>query len=144
MSYLILIFSSIACAIGQDSRSQTQAQAKNITLTIDEHTVIAEVADDPAERQQGLMGREYLDTDSGMLFVYPAPKQLSFWMKNTPLPLSIAFIDNQGIIVNIAEMTPLSTANVPSVKPAQYGLEMESGWFESHGVTVGTKISGLP
>ncbi|MDP6932352.1 MAG: DUF192 domain-containing protein, partial [Myxococcota bacterium] len=68
----------------------------------------------------------------------------SFWMKDTPLPLSIAFIDTAGRIVHIADMVPLDTSPVPSVRPAMYALEMDRGWFQAHGVYAGARVEGLP
>ena len=113
-------------------------------LTLGGSHVLAEVADTPRERATGLMGRVSLAPDSGMLFVYPTEEPRSFWMKNTPLPLSIAFIDGSGRIVHIAEMVPLNEDPVPSVHPAMYALEMTKGWFNAHGVKVGQTVAGLP
>jgi len=107
-------------------------------------SVRAEVANTPRERATGLMGRVSLASDSGMLFVYPGEEPRSFWMKNTPLPLSIAFIDASGRIVHIADMKPLHEEPVPSVHPAMYALEMTKGWFQEHGVKVGQTVAGLP
>jgi uncharacterized membrane protein (UPF0127 family) len=106
--------------------------------------VEVEVASTPQERALGLMGRVSLLPDQGMLFIYPEEAERSFWMKNTPLPLSIAFIGEGGRIVHITDMTPLNEDPVPSQHPAMYALEMTKGWFESHGVKVGQSIGGLP
>ena len=92
----------------------------------------------------GLMGRVSLLPDQGMLFIYPDEAPRSFWMKNTPLPLSIAFMDVNGRIVHIADMRPLSEAPIPSQHPAMYALEMTQGWFGEHGVKVGQSVAGLP
>jgi len=113
-------------------------------LVVGGTTVRAEVADDPSSRAVGLMGRAALTPDAGMLFVYPDQARRSFWMKNTPLPLSIAFINRTGQIVHITQMQPLSEAPVPSVHPTMYALEMASGWFETHAVKVGQSVAGLP
>jgi hypothetical protein len=115
-----------------------------IDLVIGGVTVRTEVADDPSSRAVGLMGRASLATDAGMLFVYPDQARRSFWMKNTPLPLSIAFINRTGQIVHITQMQPLSEAPVPSVHPTMYALEMTTGWFEAHAVKVGQSVAGLP
>jgi hypothetical protein len=106
--------------------------------------VLVEVASTPQERAQGLMGRASLLPDQGMLFIYPDQAERSFWMKNTPLHLSIAFIDVGGRIVHIVDMVPLSEKPVPSQHPAMYALEMTKGWFAEHGVKVGQSIGGLP
>ena len=115
-----------------------------IELVVGGVTISAEVADDAAERRVGLMGRQSLPKNHGMLFVYPDQAVRSFWMKNTPLPLSIAFIDKLGRVVHMAELTPNETTSVTSQVPAMYALEMTTGWFEAHGVTIGQPISGLP
>ena len=113
-------------------------------LTLGGTQVNAEVADTPKERARGLMGRVSLLPDSGMLFVYPDEAPRSFWMKNTPLPLSIAFMDASGRIVHVADMVPLEEEPVPSIHPAMYALEMTKGWFGEHGVMVGQTVAGLP
>lgn len=120
------------------------ARAGEIGLVVDGHAVTVEVADQPAERALGLMYRDSLPPDRGMLFVYPDAEPRSFWMKDTRVPLTIAYVDSAGIIVHLAEMTPLATTPVPSIKPATYALEMNKGWFEKNGVTVGDTITGLP
>jgi uncharacterized membrane protein (UPF0127 family) len=106
--------------------------------------VSAEVADTPTERAQGLMGRVSLPTNSGMLFVYPDEGIRSFWMQNTPLPLSIAFMDKAGQVVHITDLVPLETDPKNSELPAMYALEMTRGWFEAHNVRVGQSVAGLP
>ena len=115
-----------------------------LQLTLGGKRVNAEVADTPKERAVGLMGRVSLLPDSGMLFVYPDQQSRSFWMKNTPIPLSIAFIDSLGRIVHMTDMKPLTEEPVPSVHPAMYALEMNQGWFTEHGVMIGQTIAGLP
>jgi len=120
------------------------AQATPLGLMLGGTTVTAEVADTPQERAIGLMGRASLAPDSGMLFVYPDEAVRSFWMKNTPLPLSIAYISKAGRIVHIADMVPLSPSPVSSVHPTMFALEMTQGWFEEHAVKVGQSVGGLP
>jgi uncharacterized membrane protein (UPF0127 family) len=101
-----------------------------------------EIADTDAERQTGLMGRSTLTEGAGMLFVFEGEQTLSFWMRDTLIPLSIAYIDAQGRIVDIQDMQPLD--NVPlhyvSAEPAQYALEVNQGFFEERGVTVGDTV----
>lgn len=120
------------------------AHATPVSLMLGGTTVTAEVADTPRERSIGLMGRAGLAPDSGMIFVYPDEAVRSFWMKNTPLPLSIAYISKAGRIVHIADMVPLSPAPVSSVHPTMFALEMTKGWFEEHAVKVGQSVGGLP
>lgn len=107
------------------------------------HRIKAEVADSPTERSRGLMLRKSLQVNSGMLFVFEAPAQHCFWMKNTLIPLSIAFLDEDGTIVTLAEMQPHDeTSNCPA-KPVRYALEMEQGWFKTKGLKSGDRITGL-
>ncbi len=118
--------------------------AEPVQLTIGGALVSVEVVDSPQERAQGLMGRASLPTNSGMLFVYPDEGIRSFWMKNTPLPLSIAFFDQQGRVVHITDLVPFDTTPKASDLPAMYALEMTQGWFAAHNVQVGQPVSGLP
>lgn len=113
-------------------------------LTVGGETITVEVADDESERQIGLMYRESLGRDAGMLFVYPDAQERRFWMKNTRVPLSIAFIGADGRVVSISDMVPLDLNTTPSGGPARYALEMNRGWFASHGVRVGDPVQGLP
>jgi uncharacterized membrane protein (UPF0127 family) len=117
------------------------------TLVIDasgekEVEVRVEVADDLAEQAKGLMDRTALGENRGMLFVYPEERELSFWMKNTLIPLSIAFIDSERRIIDIQEMKPLDDEppNYVSAEPAQYALEVNHGFFEEQGVRVGDRV----
>jgi uncharacterized membrane protein (UPF0127 family) len=100
-----------------------------------------EIADDPAEQTRGLMGRTALGEDRGMLFVYPDEEVLSFWMKNTLIPLSIAFIASDGTIVDLQDMKPLDDdpPHYVSAEPAQYALEVNKGYFKKHGIKVGDR-----
>lgn len=113
-------------------------------LTVGAEKITVEVADEPQERSLGLMYRDSLDADTGMLFVYPDEAERSFWMRNTRVPLSIAYIDAKGRIVHIADLAPLDERSVPSLAPAKYALEMNKGWFAAHGVQVGSTVTGLP
>ena len=113
-------------------------------LQVGGHTVTAELAITDDDRTMGLMHRESMGTDDGMLFVYPDVRPRSFWMKNTLIPLSIAFADRDGQIVKIADMEPHDTSHTKSVYPAMYALEMNQGWFEENGVKKGDRIEGIP
>lgn len=99
-----------------------------------------EIADDADERQRGLMYRESLAEDQGMLFVYPEQRILGFWMRNTLIPLDIAYIDREGRIVDIQQMEPQTTETHDSAAPAMYALEMNQGWFEANGIRIGDLI----
>lgn len=120
------------------------AGLRRIPLQIGSHRITVEVAADDASRAKGLMFREKLAPNHGMLFVFPEAAQLCFWMKNTPLPLTVAFIDTEGVIINLAHMQPLSLDPHCSIAPTQYALEMEQGWFSRHNVRPGSRIQGLP
>jgi len=99
--------------------------------------VRVEIADEEAEQKRGLMERTALAEDAGMLFVFPGERPRSFWMRNTLIPLSIAYIDGDGGIVDIQDMEPLDESSHPSAAPAQYALEVNQGFFEERGVQVG-------
>lgn len=113
-------------------------------LVVGNRSIRVEVAANSADRRLGLMYRESLPEDHGMLFIFRVEKVRSFWMKNTPLPLSIAFADSGGKIVHIADLEPHSTDPVWSVRPAKLALEMNRGWFARRGVFVGDAIQGIP
>lgn len=115
-----------------------------IPLVVGGQPVTAEVADSDAERELGLMHRDALPDGHGMLFVYPDERARGFWMKNTEIPLSIAFISATGRIVHTAEMRPHDETIVPSRYPAMYALEMNRGWFQAHNVASGAEVTGLP
>lgn len=134
---MLLLLSWLACA----PKGQ---QLPTLTLMVDGHPVVAEIADSPAEREIGLMHRKKLEPDHGMLFVYPEERMRGFWMKNTVIPLSIAFVASGGRVVHVAEMKALDETVVPSEYPAMYALEMEHGWFAAHAVLPGAEITGLP
>ncbi len=102
--------------------------------------VRVEVADTPQESQRGLMNRTTLEQDAGMLFVYDQERLRSFWMKNTLIPLSIAYIDAEGRIVDIQDMQPLDETPHPSAEPARYALEVNQGFFDERGVMVGDMV----
>jgi uncharacterized protein len=99
--------------------------------------VRVEIADEETEQKRGLMERTALAEDAGMLFVFPGERPLSFWMKDTLIPLSIAYIDGDGGIVDIQDMQPLDESPHPSAAPAQYALEVNQGFFAERGVQVG-------
>jgi uncharacterized membrane protein (UPF0127 family) len=114
-----------------------------VELKIKGHTLRAEVAANDQTRETGLMYRFSLKPDSGMLFVFGTPQPLAFWMKNTYVPLSIAFIDAEGRIVNIEDMAPQTEATHGSRGLALYALEMKKGWFGAKGIAPGDRVEGL-
>lgn len=113
------------------------------TLTIRDQKLEVEIASTPQTRALGLMNRFSLRTDHGMLFVFETPQPLAFYMKNTYIPLSIAFVDTQGRILNIEDMRPLDESTHWSRGVAQYAIEMRQGWFAAKGIGVGDKVEGL-
>ena len=102
--------------------------------------ISVEIADTPALREQGLMHRDSLPANHGMLFVYADEQMRSFWMRNTKIPLDIAFVDRNGSIVNIEQMDAQTDENTVSTAPATYALEMSLGWFEANGVGIGDRL----
>lgn len=101
-----------------------------------------ELADTHDKRTKGLMHRKYLNKNSGMLFRFPYFERLSFWMKNTYVPLDIAFIDNDGKIFQIENMIPLNTRAILSNHPCQYALEVNKGWFNGNDIRIGSRVGG--
>ncbi|GAB1412320.1 MAG: hypothetical protein AMXMBFR31_16620 [Candidatus Desulfobacillus denitrificans] len=114
-----------------------------IELSAGMHRIEAEVASTPADRATGLMNRPAMPTHRGMLFVFDEAGVQCFWMKNTLIPLSIAFLDDDGRIVQITDMRPQSLDNHCSVKPVRFALEMNAGWFRSRGLSAGARINGI-
>jgi uncharacterized protein len=108
------------------------------------HLIRAEVAADFGTRARGLMHRKGLAPNAGMLFVFDAPGEQCMWMKNTYIPLSVAFLDAQGTIINIADMQPHNEQTHCAARPALYALEMTQGWFAERGIKPGVKVGGLP
>jgi uncharacterized membrane protein (UPF0127 family) len=121
-----------------------QAYGGDVALRIGRHAIQAEVADTLEAQQRGLMHRRKLCPDCGMLFVFAAPARYGFWMKNTPLPLAIAFIGSDGRIINIAEMQPDTLDVHYPEREAGYALEMNGRWFAAQGVRAGDRVEGLP
>jgi uncharacterized protein len=119
------------------------AEPPTLALTIKSQQVDVEVAATSQSRERGLMERFSLRSDHGMLFVFARPQPVAMWMKNTYIPLSVAFIDRDGYILNIAEMQPQTETAHPSTGAALYALEMRAGWFKQRGVGPGAKIEGL-
>ncbi|WP_418320937.1 DUF192 domain-containing protein [Piscinibacter sakaiensis] len=135
---MALLFASHAQAQGVPQRLPT------VQLNAGIHVMNAMVAASPEERSTGLMFRTEMGANEGMLFIFDAPAQQCFWMRNTPLPLSAAFIADDGSIVNIEDMKPQTLDSHCSSKPVRFVLEMHQGWFAKRGLKAGSKISGAP
>ena len=120
-------------------------QAFKVTkLSAGMHVIKAEVAANDPERQQGLMFREKMEPNAGMVFMFDQPTKQCMWMKNTLLPLSVAFLDEQGTVINVEDMQPKTLESHCSKKPAKYALEMNLGWFKQRNIKPGMAIVGLP
>ena len=115
-----------------------------VELSAGMHRIRAEVAADYASRMTGLMHRASMPQNSGMLFIFDEAAVQCMWMKNTLIPLSVAFIDDAGRIINIADMTPHSEQSHCASRPARYALEMNRGWFEARGIKPGIRLGGIP
>jgi uncharacterized membrane protein (UPF0127 family) len=111
------------------------------TISINGYTLKVELATNPSARHCGLSNREELPKNQGMLFVYPTARPLTFWMKGTHIPLSIAFLDESGKIINIYKMPPNQTdEHYASSRPAKYALEVNQGWFQAHRIEIGDTV----
>jgi uncharacterized membrane protein (UPF0127 family) len=132
-----LVFLALAAA-------PAAAQHPVVQLNAGMHLIRAEVVSDPGTRAQGLMHRKSLAPSAGMLFIFDEPAVHCMWMKNTLLPLSVAFIDDRGTIVNIADMEPHSETSHCAAQPVRYALEMNRGWFAARGVKPGSRLAGIP
>ena len=108
------------------------------------HLIRAEVAADFSTRGRGLMHRKALAPNAGMLFIFDARAIHCMWMKNTYIPLSVAFLDDKGEIINIADMQPHSEQSHCAARPALYALEMDRGWFAQRGIKAGARLGGIP
>jgi uncharacterized membrane protein (UPF0127 family) len=125
------------------ARAQEQPQdLPAVSLRVGMHNIRAQLATTPLQRQIGLMYRQSMPTQEGMLFVFDDAQPQCFWMRNTLIPLSVAFLDDDGAVVNIADMKPLSEDSHCSAKPVRYVLEMNQGWFAKRGVKPGTRLTG--
>jgi uncharacterized protein len=132
-----------AIPVAAEPPAQTNAQPRLVTmkLYLGAKELTAELALDDASRMAGMMFRTNMPSNEGMLFVFPGPHRTGFWMKNTPLPLSAAYIDPDGIIQELHDFQPFNTNSVLAAKPnIQYVLEVNQGWFKEAGISVGTKI----
>ena len=121
-----------------------QLALQRVELTAGMHRIDAQLAQSPQERQTGLMNRRSMPQHEGMLFAFEQPAVQCFWMKNTPLPLTAAFVADDGTIVNLADMQPNAEDSHCSNKPVRYVLEMNQGWFAKKGLKAGSQLRGAP
>ena len=137
LTCLLFTVSIISC-------SAKKFPVKTITITRADGSIItveAELAIKPEERNFGFMERKKIPDGTGMLFIFESDQILSFWMKNTPHPLSIAYIDSKGVIKNIYDMTPFSLSSITSTVSVRYALEVPQGWFKKNNIQEGDSIS---
>ena len=140
---LLSFFASLYVACMGSAHAQSASAPQLVQLGAGIHVITAEVAADDSARARGLMFRKELAPNHGMLFVFDQANVQCFWMRNTVLPLSVAFIQDDGIISNIEDMQPLTDTSHCSSAPVRYVLEMEQGWFAKRGLQAGKKITGL-
>lgn len=141
---LVLIRSTlIAASLALLPALAAAQQLPRVELSAGVHLIRAELADNFVTRMQGLMHRQSMGANEGMLFVFDEPGIHCMWMKNTLIPLSVAYISDDGTIVNIEDMKPHSEDSHCTKKPVRFALEMNVGWFESKGLRAGTKLRGV-
>jgi len=133
-----------ACAGAAWAQQGPQLDLQRVDLSAGMHRIDAQVAATPQEREIGLMHRKEMPSNEGMLFAFPVPGVQCFWMKNTLLPLTAAFVADDGTIVNLADMKPQTLDSHCSDKPVRFVLEMNQGWFAKRGIKAGFKLSGIP
>lgn len=138
---LVLAAALAACAA---FAQEPQMNLPRVKLNAGMHVIDAQVASTPDQRMTGLMHRKEMPQHEGMLFVFEYPAQQCFWMKDTLLPLAVAFVADDGTIVNIDEMKPQTLDAHCSAKPVRYVLEMNKGWFAKKGIKPGAKLEGAP
>jgi uncharacterized membrane protein (UPF0127 family) len=142
--HFLAAFLGLALASNIGAQSGPQPTLPTTRLTAGMHIITAELATTPQSRTIGMMFREKTAPNHGMLFVFEYKAQQCFWMRNTPLPLSIAFIEDDGTILQINDMAPKDDTLHCSQRPVRFALEMEQGWFARKGLAVGAKLGGLP
>ena len=130
--------------VGAQAQEGPQLNLPRVELTAGMHRIDAQLAQTREQRQIGLMHRKEMPQHEGMLFVFEQPAVQCFWMKNTLLPLTAAFVQDDGTIVNLADMKPQTLDSHCSAKPVRYVLEMNQGWFERKGVRAGARLAGGP
>jgi uncharacterized protein len=147
MKFLAAALASLviaATALPAAAQDQPQMQLPRVTLSVGMHQIDAQVAQTFDQRMTGLMFRKEMPQHEGMLFVFEEPTVQCFWMRNTFLPLTAAFIADDGTVVNLADMKPLALDSHCSAKPVRFVLEMNQGWFAKKGIKPGMKLSGQP
>jgi uncharacterized membrane protein (UPF0127 family) len=136
------VFALITILVGTSAAQSPQTDLPRTVLLAGIHQIQAQVARTPEQHAIGLMFRTEMPQQEGMLFEFNAPSQQCFWMKNTLIPLTAAFVADDGTIVNLEDMKPQTTASHCSAKPVRFVLEVNQGWFVKRGLKAGTKLGG--
>lgn len=144
MKLLAIALASFAFTCAAAAQDRPQLDLPRVRLSAGMNQIDAQVASDVGQRMVGLMFRKEMPQHEGMLFVFDQPSIQCFWMQNTFLPLTAAFIADDGTIVNTADMKPLTTDSHCSARPVRFVLEMNQGWFAKKGLKPGTKLAGPP
>jgi len=132
------------CFAGLAAAQDGPQKLPQVRLNAGIHNINAEVASTPQQREIGLMFRSSMPASDGMLFVFEQPGQQCFWMKNTLIPLSVAFIGDDGSVVNVDDMKPQTLESHCSARPVRFVLEMNEGWFAKRGIKAGSRLRGGP
>ena len=146
MKYIAVVLLGLAAIMGNTAHAQDapQMDLPRIKLSAGLHLIDTQVAASPEQRATGLMFRRSMPLSEGMLFIFDQASVQCFWMKNTLLPLTAAFVADDGTIVNLADMKPQTTDSHCSRQPVRYVLEMNQGWFNKKGIQAGFKLNGKP
>jgi hypothetical protein len=143
--FLLCLFLGIGFAGCNSAKTVDPFGLRTVNLVVGGVSLKAEVAEDEQSRAMGLMFRDSLSEDRGMLFIFDQPRQVSFWMKNTKIPLSIAFLENDRVISEEKSMRPYDETLIQSRSDkVRYAIEVNAGWFDRHQVKPGAKVEGIP
>lgn len=134
----------LASAVSLASAQSPQMDLPRVKLAAGMYQIDVQLAESPEQQQTGLMFRQEMPAQEGMLFIFERPSRQCFWMKNTLLPLTAAFVADDGRIVNLADMKPQTTDSHCSEEPVRYVLEMNQGWFDKKNIRKGFKLGGAP
>ncbi|MDC7126414.1 MAG: DUF192 domain-containing protein [Spirochaetales bacterium] len=137
--FVLIIFTIVGCLLLISMGTKEKLDTK--VVTINGINIDAEIADTQEARQTGLMNRKSMEDNHGMLFIFDRDQKLSFWMKNTYIPLSVAYVSSEGVIMEIHDMHPESLRPVDSVNSVRYALEMNQGWFEKNHIEPGDVLT---
>ena len=140
----IAALAALCFVAGAEAQDGPQPRLPTTKLQAGMHVIQAEVAATPLQTQTGMMFRTQMGTNEGMLFVFDEPGTRCFWMRNTLLPLTIAYLADDGRIVNLADMKPRDDTSHCSREPVRFALEMNQGWFEKRGLKAGMRLKGEP